>query len=210
MGGVMCLKHEGFMNTKYPDVGSELKKRQIIGYGNDSYGAMSGRDLASATIALYQVVKEDYILPRIDQTQYLAVELSKQGVPVVLPPGGHAVYIDTNRMFDYAEWHDFMGVGLVAELLRKYGIRACELGYMAWELDVYVEKYGKMPDHMPPNLVRLAIPANVYGKEHMDYVANALGELNRDKRKIPAFEISRGKHVELRHFIVGLRAKTKL
>ncbi len=207
MGGVMCLKHDGGFEKKYPGIGNDMKKIQIICYGNDSYGALSGRDLAAATTALYQVVKEDYIFPRLELTQYLAVELYKQGVPVVLPPGGHAVYIDTNRMFKDAAWSDFMGVGLTAELLHRYGIRACELGYMAWELDVYVEKHGKMPEHMPPNLVRLAIPANVYNKEHMDYVAKAVGELNKDKKKIPAFEISRGKYVDLRHFVVGLRPK---
>ena len=210
MGGVMCIKHEGRFATRYPKIGHEMKKNQIIEYGNDSYGALSGRDLAAATVALYQVTKEDYIFPRVEQTQYLAVELAKKGVPVVLPPGGHAVYIDINKMFKEYSWSDFMGVGLVTELLKKYGIRACELGYMAWELDVYVEKNGKMPERMPPNLVRMAIPANVYSKEHMDYVAMAVGELNKNKRSIPAVEVSRGKHVELRHFVVGLRPKVAI
>jgi len=207
MGGFMCIKTEGNFSIKYPKIGHEMKKNQIIEYGNDSYGAVSGRDLAACTIALYEVTKEDYIFPRLEQTQYLAVELAKKGVPVVLPPGGHAVYLDCNKMFSDSDWRDFKGVGLVSELLRKYGIRCCELGYMAWELDVYVEQHGKMPEHMPPNLVRLAIPANVYSKEHMDYVVQALDELNRNKVKIPAFEIVRGKHVDLRHFVVGLRPK---
>lgn len=207
MGGVMCIKHEGSFCSKYLNIGHEMKKNQIIEYGNDSYGGLSGRDIAAATVALYEVLNEDYIFSRLDQTQYLAVALAKQGVPVVLPPGGHAVYIDVNKMFEGYRWDDFMGVGLVTELLRLYGIRGCELGYMAWELDVFVEKYGKMPERMPPNLVRLAIPANAYGKSHMDYVAQAVGELNKKKKMIPAVEITRGKHVELRHFVVGLKPK---
>ena len=207
IGGFMCMKHGAQFVKKYPKIGHEMKKMQIVSYGNDSYGALSGRDIAAGTIALYQVVKETYIYPRIEQIEYLAVELAKEGVPVVLPPGGHAVYVDTNRMFSDCPWDDFMGVGLVAELLRLYGIRACELGYMAWELDIYVEKYGKMPERMPPNLVRLAVPANVYSKEHMDYVVKALSELNKNKKTIPGFMICRGKHLDLRHFVVGLKPK---
>jgi len=207
MGGFMCLRHEGPLVTKYPDIGHVMKKNQIIQYGNDSYGALSGRDLAAATVALYEVVKEDYIYARIEQTEYLAVGLASQGLPVILPPGGHAVYIDVNKMFEASPWNDFMGVGLVVELLRLYGIRACELGYMAWELDVYVEKHGKMPERLPPNLVRLAIPSNAYSKEHMDYVVKALSELNRNKGSIPGVIITRGKHIDLRHFVVGLKPK---
>jgi tryptophanase len=207
MGGVMCFKHEGLFDKKYPKIGDAMKKHQIINYGNDSYGGMSGRDIAAVTVGLYQVVKEDYIYSRIDQCEYLAVELAKKGVPVVLPPGSHAIYIDINRMFKDSPWENFMGVGLASELLVNYGIRTCELGYMAWELDVYVEKHGKLPEHMPPNLVRLAIPANVHNREHMDYVVEALDEINKKKDQIPPYEVYRAKNAALRHFIVGLRPK---
>jgi len=209
MGGVMCSKHEGLFDKRYPKVGDTMKKHQIINYGNDSYGGMSGRDIAAITVGLYQVVKESHIYSRIDQCEYLAVELAKKGVPVVLPPGSHAVYVDINRMFKDAPWEDFMGIGLTSELLINYGIRTCELGYMAWELDVYVEKHGKLPEQMPPNLVRLAVPANVYNKEHMDYVIEAFDEVNKNKDKIPVYEVGRGKNAPLRHFIVGLRLKKK-
>ncbi len=65
-------------------------------------------------------------------------------------------------MFPERKWDDFMGCGFVIEMIRRYGIRGCELGYMAWELDVYLEENGKMPEKLPPNLVRFAIPANFY------------------------------------------------
>jgi len=209
MGGVMCSKHEGLFDKRYPKIGDIMKKHQIINYGNDSYGGMSGRDIAAITVGLYQVIKESHIYSRINQCEYLAVELAKKGVPVVLPPGSHAVYVDINRMFKDASWEDFMGIGVTAELLINYGIRTCELGYMAWELDVYVEKHGKLPDQMPPNLVRLAVPANVYNKEHMDYVVEAFDEVNKNKDKIPVYEVCRGKNAPLRHFIVGLKPKKK-
>ncbi len=79
------------------------------------------------------------------------------------PPGGHAVYIKINEMFPERCWSEYVGCGLVAELIRRFGIRACELGYMTWEIDVYLEKHGNIfPNKMPPNYVRLSIPSNVY------------------------------------------------
>lgn len=62
-------------------------------------------------------------------------------------------------MFPDREWNEFVGVGLTIKMIESYGIRGCELGYMAWELDKYVDKYKKFPDNMPPNFVRFAIPA---------------------------------------------------
>ncbi|KAL0235928.1 hypothetical protein GEMRC1_002510 [Eukaryota sp. GEM-RC1] len=209
IGGVMCIKHEGNFIKKYPGINHEMKKEQIITMGNDSYGAVSGRELAACTIGLYQVVQEDYIFPRIEQTEYLAVELAKKGIPVVLPPGSHAVYLNVNKMFPERSWEDFMGIGLVSELLKQYGIRGCELGYACWELDVYYEKNGKLPEVMPPNLVRFAIPANVYSKEHMDYVVKCLDAVNQNKDNISAFEVGRGKYVDLRHFVVQYKPKNK-
>jgi tryptophanase len=208
IGGVMCFRHGGILDRKYPKIGHEMKELQIITYGNDSYGGCSGRDIAAATIALSEVTKESYLFPRLGQTEYLAAGLAKRNVPVVLPPGGHAVYIDVNAMFPEHRWDDFMGVSLTLELLRRHGVRACELGYMAWELDQYVEKHGKMPDILPPNFVRLAIPANVYHKEHIDYVIDAVSDLNDQKHTLPLYTISRGKQMRLRHFVAGFQPKT--
>lgn len=100
----------------------------------------------------------------------MARDLAKNGIPAVLPPGGHAVFIDVNKFFPDRKWQDFAGVGLCAELLRKYAIRTCELGAFAFEWD----RREKLEDPLPPNFIRLAIPRNVYGKEHMDYTVKAL------------------------------------
>jgi len=207
MGGFMCFKHKGLFDLRYPGIGNEMKKLQVLTYGNDSYGALSGRDIAAATLSLYESISEEYLYPRIELTKYLAIGLANKDIPVILPPGGHAVYIDLNKMFPSRPWNDFIGLGLCTELLKRYGIRSCELGYFAWEIDRYLDKHGKLPERMPPNLLRLAIPANVYHKDHMDYVIESLDELNRDKKSIPAFEITRGKDNELRHFIAGVKPK---
>ena len=205
MGGFISFKNDGLIPKCFPKIGSLMKREQIITYGNDSYGGMSGRDLAAATVSLYVSITEEYLYPRIKQSLYLGKKLAEAGLPVVLPIGGHAVFIDVNRMFLNRNWYDFAGVGLVIQLLIKYGIRACELGYMAWELDKYVDSHdGNFPDQMPPNLVRMAIPANVYSKEHMDYVAECLIQLNDQKHLVPNARIIRAKNANLRHFIVGV------
>ncbi|KAL0215490.1 hypothetical protein P9112_007674 [Eukaryota sp. TZLM1-RC] len=207
IGGVMCVRHDGPFLRKYPGINHLFKKLQIIQVGNDSYGALSGAAIAQITCSLYQVVREDYLYARLALTEYLAVELAKKNIPVTLPPGGHAVYIDVNKMFPNAKWDDYKGVGLVSELLRLYGIRGCELGYAAWELDNKVGEDGTLPEKLPPNLVRLAIPANVYSEEHMDYVVAAIDQLNNNKSSVPSFTIGRGKNIELRHFVCGYSKK---
>ena len=205
MGGVMCFKHGARFDIKYPRIGHMFKKTQIISYGNDSYGALSGRDIAAATIGFYEVVKQDYLDRRIGQIEYFGVSLAKKGIPVILPPGGHAVYLDVNRIFPMADWKLFKGVGFVIELLRKYGIRGCELGYMCWELDRYVDENGKLPERMPPNLIRFAVPANMYHLEHIEYCVESISQLYQDKDSVPGMEITRGKEIDLRHFVVGMR-----
>lgn len=115
------------------------------------------------------------------------------------------MYINVNEMFPDSKWSDFKGCGFVIEMIRRYGIRSVELGYMAWELDRYIEKHEKMSETMPPNLVRLAIPPNVYNKEHMDYVADSIIDLYENHRsKVPRVTIEKGKDTELRHFSVCL------
>jgi tryptophanase len=117
---------------------------------------------------------------------YAGKKVAERGVPVILPPGGHAIYLDVNKMFKERKWNEFAGCGLVAYMITKYAIRGCELGYQAWELDKYVDKYNKMPERLPPNFVRFAFPANVFHKEHLVYFINSLDEANRNKDKIPS------------------------
>jgi len=207
IGGVMCINKNGLFAKKYPYIGKLMRNMQIISYGHDSYGGMSGRDIAAATIALQEICQNNYLENRIEQVEYLTMGLEKSGIPVALPPGGHAVYIDINRMFKDRKWDDYMGIGLIVELLIKYGIRGTEIGYVALELDKYVEKVGKLPEFELPNLVRLAIPENVYGKEHMDYTIDAFKEINENKHKVKPFKLGKGKDDLGRYFSMGFIPK---
>ena len=206
MGGFMAFKDEGPFATKYPGVGTRMKELQIITYGNDSYGALSGRELASGTMSLYMSNQESYLKQRTDQALYVGKELAMAGVSLILPPGGHAIFLDMNRIYPERKWSDFVGVGFVAEMISRFGIRGCELGYMAWELDQYVShNNGKFPPSMPPNLVRFAIPALVYSREHLDYFIKSVISLYKVKDQVPNAAIIRAKDEPLRHFIVGIK-----
>lgn len=211
IGGGLFIRDRGDFvkrfSNKDQDVGVRLKEKQIIWFGNDSYGALSGRDIMALAVGLHEVVDESYLFGRIGQTRQLARELAKNGVPVVLPAGGHAIYIDMNRFFEGIDMKidDFGGVGFTIELVRHYGIRACELGPFAFEWDQKNEEQRKGI----LNLVRFAIPRNTYSREHIDYTVAAVTELYRDRENIPKVRITRGAELSLRHFQTGLKPEYK-
>ncbi|MGV8162263.1 MAG: tryptophanase [Candidatus Nanoarchaeia archaeon] len=206
MGGGLFFRDKGVFHQKYSiktDIGIKLKETQILVFGNDSYGALSGRDIMALTVGLYDVIDEDYLNDRIGQVKDLAIKLKKKGVPVILPPGGHAIYINIDKFFEGtgSKVDDFLGVGLTIELIKQYGIRGCELGPFAFEWD----QKSKEEQKGILNLVRFAVPRNAYGLEHIEYTVAAISELHKNKEQIPKIEIARGKELHLRHFQTGLR-----
>lgn len=108
-----------------------IKEKQILEYGNDSYGGLSGRDIMAASVGLHMVLQESYLSHRVHQVRRFAEKLAANGIPVVLPAGGHAVYLDMDRFFKGIPMQpgDFGGVGFCIELLHHYGIRcvACDV-----------------------------------------------------------------------------------
>ena len=210
MGGGLFFRDQGTFHKKFSengDIGIRLKERQISTFGNDSYGGLSGRDIMALAAGLYEVVKESYLRERITQVRDFAVKLAQNNVPVVFPPGGHAIYLNIDKFFEGTDMKidDFGGVGFTIELLRHYGIRACELGPFAFEWD------NKTPKEREGilNFVRFAVPRNVYNTSHIDYAVAAITELYKNKDKIPKVKISRGAKLRLRHFQSGLQPQYK-
>ncbi len=199
MGGALLLRDQGVFVQKYSingkNIGTRLKEKQIVTIGNDSYGALSGRDIMALSMGLYEVVKEKYLKSRIGQTRYFAKKLAEHNVPVILPAGGHAVYLDMERFLEGTgmKTEDFGGVGFTIELIN-------ELGPFAFEYD------QRPPEQQRSilNLVRFAIPRNAYSRADIDYTVAAVVELFNHKESIPKVRISRGKELSLRHFQTGL------
>ncbi|MFP4614006.1 MAG: tryptophanase [Spirochaetaceae bacterium] len=205
MGGGLFFRDRGVFHHKYSiagDIGVRLKEKQILTFGNDSYGGLSGRDIMALAVGLQEVVREPYLRERILQTRYLARGFADHGLPVILPAGGHAVYLDMDRFFAGTDMktEDFPGVGFTIELIKRYGIRAAELGPFAFEWDQRPE--GEREKVL--NLVRFAVPRNAYSKGHMDYCIEAVAELYRNREVVPKVRITRGAELRLRHFQTGL------
>eukprot|EP00124_Ichthyophonus_hoferi_P000053 Ihof_evm6s2 gene=Ihof_evmTU6s2 len=203
IGGLLCFRDQGRFHAKFSkwggkDVGVIMKEKQILQYGNDSYGGLSGRDILACSVGLYEVVKTSYLRRRINQVREFSEQLAKANIPVILPAGGHAIYLNMSKFFEGTNESlmDFKGVGFCIEMLRLYGIRACELGPFAFEYDQKGEEERKSV----LNLVRFAVPRNAFTTEHINYTVAAIKELYRMRDSIPSVKITSGAELHLRHF----------
>lgn len=207
MGGLLAFRDKGIFWKNFSDfnedgsvktdVGITLKVKQISCYGNDSYGAMSGHDIMALAAGLYEAGSFEYLEDRVSQCEYLAQGFYKAGVPVVLPAGGHGVYINMDKFFDGKRGHDtFAGQGFSIELIRRYGIRTAELGDYSMEYDL------KTPEQQKEvcNVVRFAINRSQLNKDHLDYVIAAVAQLYKDRESIPNMRIVKGRTLPMRHF----------
>ena len=164
----------------------------ILTEGFPTYGGLAGRDLEAIAVGLDEVLQPEYLEYRIASTAYLGRHIADHGVPIVEPPGGHAVYIDAGRMLPHIPRPQFPGQSLAVELYRHAGVRSVEIGSVM---------FGDNAQH---ELLRLAIPRRVYTQSHIDYLVEAILEVNQRKDSLRGFEIvSQPRH--LRHFTVRFR-----
>jgi tryptophanase len=207
MGGGLFLKNEGLCMKKYPHIPDALIDYQIIKEGHPTYGGMSGRDIMALSIGLGLVTRKEYLSYRINQVQDFGKTMSSLGLPVLMPPGGHAVYIDVNKFFEGTALQpgDFGGVALCALLLAAYGHRACELGYFAfgsYNAETHEDSFPEM------NFVRCAVPRLRYEKQDLDSVCAAIKALYDNRHHIPGVEVVYGRDLSLRHFKARFKFKT--
>jgi tryptophanase len=191
----------GFLALNNDDWAQRITNMLILIEGFKTYGGLAGRDLEAIARGLKEVLDENYLRFRINQTRYLGDMLDEQGIPIVKPVGGHAVYIDAKQFAPHIPPEQFPGQAIVVELYRRAGIRAVEIGSLMMASKDPVT--GKM---IPPKLelVRLAIPRRVYTNNHMQYVAEALGEIYQDRENLRGFEIEYEPEF-LRHFTARLK-----
>jgi tyrosine phenol-lyase len=164
----------------------------ILTEGFPTYGGLAGRDLEAIAVGLEEVLHPDYLRYRIASTDYLGRHIADHGVPIVEPPGGHAIYIDASRMLPHIPRHHFPAQALAVELYRHAGIRSVEIGSVM---------FGPNAKH---ELLRLAIPRRVYTQSHIDYVVEAILEVNEGREKIRGLAIE-SEPPFLRHFSARFR-----
>ncbi|MBT7687423.1 MAG: tryptophanase [Flavobacteriales bacterium] len=200
-GAVMSAKKDGLVNMggflalKNKELAVECTNVLIITEGFSTYGGLSGRDMEAIAIGLEEVFDEKYLEYRMKSTKYLGDGLEAMGVPLLLPVGGHAVYIDAARFYPQIPAHEYPGQALACQLYLKGGIRAVEIG------SVMFGKYDEQGELIPSpmELVRLAIPRRVYTQSHIEYVLEVFRDLKNERNEISGYKITEEPRF-LRHF----------
>jgi tyrosine phenol-lyase len=152
----------GFLCTNDGALAAQEKDLLILTEGYPTYGGLAGRDLEAIAVGVQESLEEDYLRYRIASTAYLGEHIAQQGVPIVQPPGGHAIYLDARAFLPHVPLAEFPGVALAAELYLEGGIRSVEIGSLMFGAAAKMD------------LVRLAIPRRVYTQSHIDYVIEVI------------------------------------
>ena len=191
----------GFIGMKRKEWYEGAKLFCIPFEGYVTYGGMNGRDMEALAVGLDENTEFDMLHTRIHQVAYLAQKLDEYGIPYQRPAGGHAIFVDADRILDRIPKEEFPAQTLTCELYLEAGIRACEIGYMLADRDPVTRenRFGGL------DLVRLCIPRRVYTDNHMNVIAAAMKNVY-DRRE----SIKRGVAIEweaplMRHFTVKLK-----
>ncbi len=184
----------GFLATN----DERLAKRDllILTEGFPTYGGLAGRDLEAIAVGLEEVLHEDYLEYRIASVRYLGEHVVSQDVPIVQPPGGHAVYLDAAAFLPHVPPLELPGQALVAELYAAGGIRAVEVGTVMFGT---TDAETGEETTAPMELVRLAMPRRVYTQSHVDYMVEVIVNVHDRRDEIGGFRFAEKPEV-LRHF----------
>ncbi len=181
----------GFLCTNDEVLARQEKDLLILTEGYPTYGGLAGRDLEAIAVGVQESLEEDYLRYRIASTAYLGDHLSEHGVPIVEPPGGHAIYLDARAFLSHVPQDQYPGVALAAELYLEGGIRSVEIGTLMFA------------DAAKMDLVRLAIPRRVYTQSHIDYVVEIILRVWERRQQIKGMRITYEAPF-LRHFTAHL------
>jgi tryptophanase len=186
IGGWLALNDE--------ELADDCRTLLILTEGFPTYGGLAGRDLDAIAQGLRESVQHDYLQYRIRSTAYLGNALADAGVPVMLPIGGHAVYLDAGRLLAHIDPLDYPGQALAIALYEIGGVRGCEIGTVM---------FGLQPDgtERPAamELVRLAIPRRTYTQSHIDYVIEVVLSVAARAEQLTGYQITSPPR-PLRHF----------
>ena len=197
----------GFLCTNDAELAHRERNILILTEGFPTYGGLAGRDLEAIAVGLREILDEHYLDYRLLSTRYVVEHLRELGIPVVVPAGGHAVYLDARRFLPHIEPLQYPGQSLAVELYLEAGIRSVEIGTVMFGANPYTGE--ERPVRL--DLVRLAIPRRVYTQSHMDYVLEAINLVWERRSAIRGMRIVRAPQF-LRHFTAEfdwVRASTR-
>lgn len=190
----------GFLALHNEELAMKCRNLLVITEGFPTYGGLAGRDLEAIAIGLQEVMDEHYLHYRIRSIEYLTNKLIDAGVPVMQPAGGHAVYLDAKTFLSHIPVEQYPGQALAGALYEEGGIRSVEIGSLMFG------KYDEVGKLVPAQmeLVRLAIPRRVYTQSHIDYVAEVIIEVFKNRQGIRGLTITEEAPM-LRHFTAKLK-----
>jgi tyrosine phenol-lyase len=191
----------GFLALRDESLARKIKERLVLYEGFETYGGLAGRDLEAVATGLEEVVNPNYLAHRIEQVAYLGEGLRRAGVPVLVPFGGHAVYVDAAAFLSHIPRDQFPGQALSVALYVESGIRTVEIGGV-----MFGRKDPDSGEMVFPKLelVRFAVPRRVYVREHLDFVVESVVKLYHERERISGFEFEYEAPV-LRHFTARFR-----
>ncbi len=205
-GCIMSAKKDGLANIggfvalRSRELFERLKNRLVIIEGFPTYGGLAGRDLEAVARGLREVLDEAYLAFRVEQVRRFGQDLIDAGIPLVLPVGGHAVYVDARALLPHIPPLQYPGQSLTVELYREGAVRVVEIGSLMFAR-TDPETGEETP--APVELVRLAVPRRVYTNSHLQYVAEVLRAIRDRKGDLRGYRIVRQARF-LRHFTAEL------
>lgn len=184
----------GWLALNDDALAERCRNLEILTEGFPTYGGLAGRDLDAIAVGLREAVDEDYLRYRVASTAYLGNALLRMGVPVVVPFGGHAIFIDAREMLPHIPPLQYPGQALACALYVEGGVRTCEIGTVM---------FGRRPDGTEHpaamDLVRLAIPRRTYTQSHIDYVIEVVERVAAKAAELPGMRMTY-EPPQLRHF----------
>jgi len=191
----------GFLAMNDTELARKARNLLIMTEGFPTYGGLAGRDLEAIAQGLDEVLDEHYLHYRIRSVGYLGERLTRHGVPILQPPGGHAIYLDAKRFAPHIPCDQYPGQAIVCELYRVGGIRSVEIGSLMFgRVDPATGRFISPP----MELVRLAIPRRVYTQSHIDYVIETIIEVYEKRSQLRGLQITY-EAPTLRHFTAQLK-----
>jgi tryptophanase len=191
----------GFLASNDDRLARQEEELLILTEGFPTYGGLAGRDLEAIAVGLREVVEEDYLRYRIASTRYLGEGLAAAGMPIVQPPGGHAVYVDAGAFLPHLTHQQLPGQALACAFYEEGGIRGVEIGTLMFggrDPRTQRERIASL------ELLRMAIPRRVYTQSHIDYVIEVARDVAARRESIRGLEIVE-ESPHLRHFTARLR-----
>jgi tryptophanase len=190
----------GFLAGRDDRLAQQEQDLLILTEGFPTYGGLAGRDLEAIAVGLREILDESYLEYRLASTRYLGRGLAKAGLPIVEPPGGHAVYVDAGAFLPHIPPRELPAQALACAFYLEGGVRGVEIGSLMFGGEDPVTHSERLA---PLELLRLAIPRRVYTQSHMDYVLEVAAEVAAHKDDVQGMRIVEAPKY-LRHFTAKL------